>query len=1297
MSAQKKTTSKKKSSSSSKSAATKKRGGKASSGTKRLTAAEKRASEEKKQLYRSETINIVLIFICIVFFLCNTGILGSFGAALSGFEKGVFGWLAYVLPLLIAADVFYLRREIDISIVSLKAAASAVGIAALCTLVHLFSGVKHAESITDYYKLAYTGESLGGGILGGALCHVFSVAGSVGIFLLFFIILLISCVVVFEVSIIDAVIGGADRSAEMVRSGRERYNDVREENKRRRELRREEEARREAERRQNAEARAEALASDRSGKYAGDADDMPADSGLQDTSPEGSLVFDRSSVQPPEEENMFKRARADELYNELSSRIDQSSGNAPLSAGARSVRGLDHRINNGTAASGAGHYTSEEKPAQTVRFKLTKEELKQAETGDEMMRTDISTEQAKGGDEAGPVYYCSTVVTDESVYDSDEVPFEEVKCEKYRSINDVIDGGRISLDDAREYGYAVRNRSAAAAGSRAFQHRSLDAFLLSGTQEEADEILSAQESVVSDAAGSYTEFSAGSAYGVSADGSAAATGSSGSYAEGGLYIDSMPEDNPAPENQLQYDGFYDRSAGGADERAFSEDFAEENGSMRSQDHPVIPESDQVISLNGRPSDIVQSSNSIMDIGIDSDPAEVTAVFTAEPSVPASGDSVDSRTIDYGDGYTESSGVADAYADAQAYEQTDADAAAAHEQDSYAEDRRAYTTANGKVIEGASEYERRRIMMEKLSAASTADGMQLSAAQTVNAQTDAGAVPQGSNSRTANTAFVQAAGLGNSGSAASPYNQADTVSQPAAAQRAQTQAASAQETGVEAPKPRPYVFPPVSLLKKGDNNSFNDQRELNEKALKLQNALKTFGVGVTITKITKGPSVTRYEMTPDVGVKVSQIKALEGDIKLSLAAAELRIEAPIPGKSAVGIEVANGSSTIVAFRDILESDAFRSAKSKVAVGIGLDIQGEPVIGNLAKMPHLLVSGTTGSGKSVGINSIIMSIIYRARPDEVKLIMIDPKVVELSIYNGIPHLLVPVVTKPDKALSALNWACTEMNDRYRRFSESGTRNISGYNDKVDRINETLPADKKQKKMPFIVIIIDELAELMMHSKKEVESAIVSLTQLARAAGIHLVVATQRPSVDVITGLIKANIPSRIAYKLPSFTDSKTILDGGGAEALLGNGDMLYKPNGANTPSRVQGAYISDEEIENIVNYVKSHNSEGYDESAQEIISNAAASTGAGGSTQSSGQQGSQSSDANGFDEYFVDAGRLIIEKNKASIGMLQRMFKIGFNRAARIMDQLCEAGVVSSEEGTKPRQILMSKEEFEAYIG
>ncbi|WP_206426623.1 DNA translocase FtsK [Clostridium sp. E02] len=480
----------------------------------------------------------------------------------------------------------------------------------------------------------------------------------------------------------------------------------------------------------------------------------------------------------------------------------------------------------------------------------------------------------------------------------------------------------------------------------------------------------------------------------------------------------------------------------------------------------------------------------------------------------------------------------------------------------------------------------------------------------------------------------------------------------------------------------YHSPPLSLLKKGKATAFSD-REYKETAVKLQRTLKNFGVGVTVTNISCGPSVTRYELHPEQGVKVSKIVSLTDDIKLSLAAADIRIEAPIPGKSAVGIEVPNKENNMVYLRDILEADNFQKHTSKIAFAVGKDIGGQVVVTDIAKMPHLLIAGATGSGKSVCINTLIMSIIYKADPEEVKMIMIDPKVVELSVYNGIPHLFLPVVTDPKKASGALNWAVAEMTDRYNKFAQYNVREITGYNAKVDGLKDIEMEDKPER-MPQIVIIIDELADLMMVAPGEVEDAICRLAQLARAAGIHLVIATQRPSVNVITGLIKANVPSRVAFAVSSGVDSRTIIDMNGAEKLLGKGDMLFYPAGYPKPMRVQGAFISDTEVSKVVNYlIEQGMTAQYNPEVENMIT----------SSSSGGEVKGGTSDR---DEYFTQAGKFIIEKDKASIGMLQRMFKIGFNRAARIMDQLSEAGVVGEEEGTKPRKVLMAMEAFEAMM-
>lgn len=498
--------------------------------------------------------------------------------------------------------------------------------------------------------------------------------------------------------------------------------------------------------------------------------------------------------------------------------------------------------------------------------------------------------------------------------------------------------------------------------------------------------------------------------------------------------------------------------------------------------------------------------------------------------------------------------------------------------------------------------------------------------------------------------------------------------------------AASVAAAEAKPKKAYRFPPMSLLTKGKKNGGESDASLRETAIKLQQTLQNFGVNVTVTNVSCGPAVTRYELQPEMGVKVSKIVGLADDIKLNLAAADIRIEAPIPGKAAVGIEVPNKENSAVMLRDLLETAEFKSSQSKISFAAGKDIGGKVVVTDIAKMPHLLVAGATGSGKSVCINTLIMSILYKATPEEVKLIMVDPKVVELSVYNGIPHLMIPVVTDPKKAAGALNWAVAEMSRRYQAFAEYNVRDMKGYNDKVDSMPEI--DGSKPEKMPQIVIIVDELADLMMVAPGEVEEAICRLAQLARAAGIHLVLATQRPSVNVITGLIKANMPSRIAFSVSSGVDSRTIIDMNGAEKLLGKGDMLFYPSGYQKPARVQGAFVSDKEVQSVVEYLKSHNG---DAAYSEEIENHVNTTAAGG-TSGLGT----ASDGDGRDAYFIDAGRLIIDKEKASIGMLQRTFKIGFNRAARIMDQLCDAGVVGGEEGTKPRKILMSYEEFERYI-
>ncbi len=497
-----------------------------------------------------------------------------------------------------------------------------------------------------------------------------------------------------------------------------------------------------------------------------------------------------------------------------------------------------------------------------------------------------------------------------------------------------------------------------------------------------------------------------------------------------------------------------------------------------------------------------------------------------------------------------------------------------------------------------------------------------------------------------------------------------------------------EMNANAEQVKKYVFPPVELLKKAENKQGDSRQHLQDTATKLQQTLKNFGVNVTITNVSCGPAVTRYEIQPEMGVKVSKIVNLADDIKLNLAAADIRIEAPIPGKAAVGIEVPNKENVTVSFRELIESQEFQAHESRISFCVGKDIGGKVTVADIAKMPHLLIAGATGSGKSVCINTIIMSILYKADPKDVKLIMVDPKVVELSVYNGIPHLMIPVVTDPKKAAGALHWAVSEMTDRYQKFAEAGVRDLKGYNAKVESL-VNIEGEDKPEKLPQIVIIVDELADLMMVAPGDVEEAICRLAQLARACGIHLIIATQRPSVNVITGLIKANMPSRIAFAVTSGVDSRTILDMNGAEKLLGKGDMLFNPQGVPKPIRVQGAFVSDKEVLDVVSFLKEQNGQvTYSSDIEEKMN----SIETGGNSVAIDGRGDSS---DGRDAYFAEAARLLIDKEKGSIGMLQRYFKVGFNRAARIMDQLEEAGIVGPEEGTKPRRVLMSAEQFEQY--
>ena len=491
--------------------------------------------------------------------------------------------------------------------------------------------------------------------------------------------------------------------------------------------------------------------------------------------------------------------------------------------------------------------------------------------------------------------------------------------------------------------------------------------------------------------------------------------------------------------------------------------------------------------------------------------------------------------------------------------------------------------------------------------------------------------------------------------------------------------------VSQPPARPYQIPSIDFLQNGVSRAGDPavDQEMKEKAGILVETLKSFGVTVRITGIFRGPSVTRYEIQPAAGIKVSKITGLADDIALSLAAQGVRIEAPIPGKPAIGIEVPNSHKDTVSLREILESDSFRSSKSKLAFAVGRDIAGNAVVGDIARLPHMIIAGATGSGKSVCTNSIIMSILYHATPEEVKLILIDPKIVEFTVYEGIPHLLIPVVTDPKKAAGALNWAVQEMQRRYNLFAENSVRDLGDYNAAAAQPGSGL------EPMPQIVVIIDELADLMMTTSKEVEDSICRLAQKARAAGMHLIIATQRPTTDIITGLIKANIPSRIALSVMSQVDSRTILDTGGAEKLLGHGDMLYLPNGKIKPVRVQGCFTSTKEIEKVVDFIKSQTQSEYSDEIMEQVEQSIPVTKA----EAKELQKAAGEPEPGSDEDVLErAIEVVVEAGQASTSSLQRRLKLGYARAARMMDELEQMGVIGPYEGAKPRKVLMTKEQL-----
>ena len=483
----------------------------------------------------------------------------------------------------------------------------------------------------------------------------------------------------------------------------------------------------------------------------------------------------------------------------------------------------------------------------------------------------------------------------------------------------------------------------------------------------------------------------------------------------------------------------------------------------------------------------------------------------------------------------------------------------------------------------------------------------------------------------------------------------------------------------------YEYPPLELLSLGSKKTIKGgAKALTDVAAKLQKTLYSFGVSAKVENVSVGPAITRYELKPAEGVRVSKIANLADDIALNLAAETIRIEAPIPGKQAVGIEVPNAEKEMVHLRDVLESDNFQTAKSKLSVALGKDVAGNTMIADIAKMPHVLIAGATGSGKSVCINTIITSIIYNSKPSEVKLLMVDPKIVELSVYNGIPHLLIPVVTDPKKAAGALAWAVQEMENRYSVFAAKGVRDLKGYNAAVEKENKDKEEGEKIGKLPQIVIIIDELADLMMVAAKDVEDAICRLAQKARAAGMHLVIATQRPSVDVITGIIKANVPSRIAFAVSSQVDSRTILDMAGAEKLLGKGDMLFYPSGSPKPTRVQGAFVSDDEVEKIVDFIKSNGEVTYNTDIIEKIENI---------NKTDKELAQEQAEDDDTDPFLMDAIDEVVQSGQASTSYIQRKFKVGYARAGRIIDQMEERGIISGYQGSKPRQVLMTPERLQ----
>ena len=1210
--------------------------GRAGSAARKPAKENKRTIAKKKSFFSTELKVIAAIVLGGFMLLTDIGLMGSAGNFLLRLQRGLFGQGYVLLGIAIVAAAAVAMKYKDTYFVKLKVVCVFGLLIVGSALIHIiFSGDGSSAgdlTFTELYLSQSAGEA-GGGVIGGSIANLLkSLVGYAGCYLVL-IGLLIACVVIItEKSFVNAARLGASKTAEAVKSGAGKTVEAaRYGQERYREIHRENVIRRDARREERKLRQLEASFPEIDDIEKIDAASMGDSTGLG--SDFAQALNSGSNQGGLELTNLNSDAGSDSANGDAADMGSEAAkalvyanyGRDIIGDGQPGVESLD----NAKAPLFGTSYTNK-RNTDGVSF--------DTEVIDG--RFDLSAEKQES--EAVNVRIID--------YDSDEVPFEETQEDRYKSYAHILESGELSMDIAQRAGFAVNIEGNTPAAGRAVnvyksEPKHMDAFAVPDESRQSSSLDIEALREAYDAVGYISD-----------------------------EYNTVKQDNTA---EYGYTGPEYSNA------AFNNDGYNAAG----------------YDINGYAA---------------AEDSETDAVSCEETDK-----AVDADNASYNSSVLQNN---------QSYEQTTYGDAAYSNSQTAAESEKGCTTAGGKELKAYDGYEAARILKDKgvvpasqLNAATAHGniGTYTSNGPTLNPEDklQGSVLDSGLNaakglaayggSQTEAAALPQAAGnaagfnAGGNNRAAQGYAGAKAVQQASGQQTRPMSQGGLQQGGNRQaqpnqqplpqpkPKPRPYVYPRVNLLEKGSKSDKSGYELLRQNAVKLQSGLRKFGVGVTVTNITVGPRVSRYELTLDAGVKVSRITSLTNDIKLMLAAKYIRIEAPIPGKSAVGVEVPNEVSTTVKFRDILESEEFKNAKSRLSWGVGLDIGGNTIICDVAKMPHILVSGTTGSGKSVGINSLIMSVLYRATPQDVRMILVDPKQVEFTVYNGIPHLLTEVVTTPERALSALNWAVAEMNRRYKLFQDSGTRNIKGYNEKMEKAGMGLPEEDRPEKLPFILIIIDELSELMMHAKKDVESCIVSLAQLARAAGIHLVVATQRPSVDVVTGLIKSNIPSRVAFKLPSVTDSRTILDSGGAESLLGNGDMLYKPGDKSSPIRVQGAFLSDEEVENVVSFIKKHNPKDTNPEIDAAIEQQL-------ELNFSGQsQDSRGSDDD-TDEYFADAGRLIITSNKASIGGLQRKFKIGFNRAARIMDQLCEAGVVSDGEGTKERRILMSIEEFEQLL-